>query len=110
MFNRRFLSKRLFQFAIIAGLCLGIAGTLFGCQTETFDNPGLMKSTYFELVDWHISGLWVINSPVAWVRITNYNTVPIKDIVLKYSTYDEEGHLLNEGDYVIEETVPPGSV
>jgi len=61
------------------------------------------------LVDWHISGLGIINSPVAWVRITNYNTVPIEDIVLSYATYDYDGKQLNEGTCpIIDGKVPAG--
>ncbi len=76
---------------------------------ETGDND-LTKNTYAQLVDWHVTGFWVINCPVAWIRITNYNHVPIKDIQLQYCTYDYYGQKLNEGHYTIEYTVPPHSV
>jgi hypothetical protein len=83
-------------------LCL----VLSGCALPAGD-PELTRNTLLELVDWHITGLWVINCPVAWVRITNNNDVPIKDIVLKYYVYDYEGTLKNEGDFTIEGSVPP---
>ncbi|HEY9786421.1 MAG TPA: hypothetical protein V6D17_13520 [Candidatus Obscuribacterales bacterium] len=70
----------------------------------------LTRNTYVELVDWHIAGLWVINCPVAWIRVANYNQVPVKDIRIKYYTYDFDGKLLNEGDFMIEDSVPPGTV
>jgi hypothetical protein len=85
-----------------------VAGILSNCAPENLEDSRLTKYTYLELVDWHISGFGIINSPVAWVRVSNYNPVPVKDIVLKYTTYDFERHVLNEGTYVIEETVPPG--
>lgn len=89
--------------------CL-FAVTLFGgCGTENIEEPTLSSHTRLELIDWHISGLAIINSPVAWVRIWNMNTVPIGDIVLKYTTYDYEGHQLNEGTYTLDDKViPPG--
>jgi hypothetical protein len=62
------------------------------------------------LVDWHISGLWIINCPVAWVRIKNYNAVPIKNILLQYNTYDEDGRPLDEGTCPIEDVMAPGEV
>ena len=55
-------------------------------------------------MDWHISGFWVINCPVAWLRVTNYNTVPIKDVTVEYTTYDAEGHKLDHGTYLIDYT------
>jgi hypothetical protein len=74
---------------------------------ETSDTV-LMRNTYSELVDWHISGLWVVNCPVAWVRIANYNNVPIKDIQITYKTYDYEGKQLNTT--TLEGEVAPGNV
>ncbi len=71
-------------------------------------DPTLLRHTRLELVDWHISGFGIINCPVAWLRVTNYNRVAIRDIVLKYTTYNYEGHLLNEGTYTLEDPVAPG--
>jgi hypothetical protein len=73
-------------------------------------NEALTKNTYIELVDWHISGLWVINAPVAWVRVKNYNNVPIKDVTFQYSTFDFDGSLLDQANYTCEGEVPPGQV
>lgn len=80
---------------------------LAGCGNEVAD-PNLVKNTYLELVDWHVSGLWVINCPVAWVRVTNYNTRPITDITFQYDTYASDGRPLNQGTYPLEGVVEPG--
>ncbi len=81
--------------------------SLSACFPQEAGDPNLTKNTYIELVDWHVSGLMVINSPVAWIRVINYNHVPIKDIEFKYITYDGAGEKLNEGTYTLEGTVPP---
>ena len=80
-----------------------------GCSPE-IGNRNLTEHTHFELVDWHVSGLWVINCPVAWVRVANYNRIPIKNITFQYDTYDVDGNHLDTGTYVIEESVEPGAV
>lgn len=82
---------------------------LGGCVGPHGD-PELTRNTAIELVDWHITGLWVINCPVAWVRVANYNSVPIKDVTFKYYVYDEAGEKKNEGDFTVEGTVPPGTM
>jgi hypothetical protein len=71
------------------------------------DTNSLSQRTRLDLVDWHISGLWVINSPVAWFRVTNYNDVPIKEISLEYQTYTSTGQPLDKGTYTIEGSVAP---
>jgi hypothetical protein len=81
---------------------------LSGCAGPQGDSE-LTRNTGVELVDWHITGLWVINCPVAWVRVANYNQVPIKDITFKYYVYDESGAKKNEGDFTIEGVVPAGT-
>ena len=92
------------------GLALLISATvLSGCGVEPGD-PSLTKNTYIELVDWHVSGLWVINSPVAWVRVANYNNVPIKEITFQYNTYDYQNKPLDQGTYTVDGVVPPGNV
>lgn len=73
-------------------------------------DAALTKNVTAELVDWHISGFWVINCPVAWIKVTNYNSVPIQDIQIKYATYDYEGQKISEGVYIIEHSVPPHGV
>lgn len=73
-------------------------------------DPELTKNVQLQLVDWHISGLMIINSPVAWVRVSNYNPVTIKNIVFEYETFDEHGQFLDRGTFTIEDTVYPGEV
>jgi hypothetical protein len=92
--------------------CVSMLGALFlsSCAGVDLGDGGLTRNTYVELVDWHISGLWVINCPVAWVRVANYNRVPIKDVVINYRTYDFEGHALNTGTYTLEGEIAPGNV
>lgn len=85
------------------------AAWLAGCGAGPGDEA-LTKNCYMELVDWHVAGLWVINSPVAWVRVANYNHVPVKDITFEYTTYDYENKELNRDTYTIEGSVAPGSV
>lgn len=63
-----------------------------------------------ELVDWHVSGLWVINCPVAWIRVFNRNHVPIKNPKISYQTFDWEGKPLSSGTYVLEGEIPAGMV
>ena len=87
-----------------------LALSLFGCEFHGPDEQALMTRTQIVLMDWHIAGFWVINSPVAWVRVLNYNTVPIKDITFQYQTFTDEGRPLNKGTFTIEGTVAPGSV
>jgi nucleotide-binding universal stress UspA family protein len=67
----------------------------------------LTANTSIALMDWHISGLWVINCPVAWVRVTNYNSVPIKNINFEYRSYTADGKPLDTGTFEIDGTVPP---
>jgi hypothetical protein len=86
---------------------------LSGCDTLAGGDAQLTSQTYFELVDWHISGFWVVNCPVAWVRIKNYNAVPIKEITFQYNTYDYDGTPLDQGTYTLDGpdgTVPANSV
>jgi hypothetical protein len=72
--------------------------TLFaGCAIEQPTDKVLLSNTHIRLMDWHISGFGIINSPVAWVLVTNNNLVPITDIVLEYTTFDYEGHQLDVG-------------
>ncbi len=47
---------------------------------------------------------------MVWVRVANYNNVPIKDIEFSYITYDYYGQKLNEGKYTIEGEVAPHAI
>lgn len=79
---------------------------LSSCGTSEEDQI-LLSNTRLELMDWHICGLWVINSPVCWVKVTNYNQVPIHEITFEYNTYDAHGKHLDRGTFTIEGGVPP---
>lgn len=92
------------------GLIICFFAWLWGVITEPRapEVNEVFTNTRLELADWHISGLWVINSPVAWVKVTNYNQVPIKDVCFEYKTYNHEGKQLDRGTFTIEGEVPPG--
>ena len=91
------LSKRGLLRASSLLFCLTVAFFLNSCGSQDVEDPELLRHTRLQLMDWHISGLGIINSPVAWVRIWNDNSVAIGDIVLSYATYDYEGHRLSDG-------------
>ena len=75
--------------------------TTAGCAPELTLDPELSKNVRLELVDWHVSGLWVINSPVCWFKVYNYNHQPITDITISYETFDFEGRPLDKGTYTM---------
>jgi hypothetical protein len=100
----RFLSR-----LSAVAVCLLSSVMLNGCATESAD-AALTQNVIFELVDWHISGFWVINCPVAWVRIKNFNKVPIKNITFEYDTFDVDGKFLDKGTCTLEGEVEPGVV
>lgn len=89
--------------SFVAFACLFI---LTGCEAIDPEAEQIAANTRIQLVDWHISGLWVINSPVAWVRVSNFNDVPIHEINFEYDTFAADGKPLNKGDFTIEGTVP----
>lgn len=107
--------KTVFNGSVFVGALLLIASlftfsvTVTGCTPELGD-AGLTQNTRIELVDWHISGLWVINCPVCWIRVANYNNVPIKDVTLKYQTLDFDSKPLDQGTYTLDGEVGPGQV
>jgi hypothetical protein len=97
------------KFALLLSVLL-TAASLLGCGAQPAD-MALTKNTYLEMVDWHVTGFWVINSPVVWVRVANYNNVPIKEITFDYDTYDYANKHLTHDTYTIpESSVAPGSM
>ncbi len=42
------------------------------------------------------------------MRVSNYNQVPIKNIVIEYTTYDAVGNQLDRDKYTIDGNVGPG--
>ena len=105
--NSTYHSRRSSLCSLISLLVLAclMVSSLAACGGPS-GNEALTRNTYIELVDWHISGLWVINSPVAWVRVKNYNNVPIKEITLQYTTFDFDGSQLDQSNF----TIPDGEV
>jgi LEA14-like dessication related protein len=91
------------KLCIVLVLCL----MLSGCEVHSPEDQLLTQNTQVLLMDWHVAGLWVINSPVAWVRVYNYNMVPIKEITFQYNTYTDDGKPLNQGTFTIEGQVEP---
>lgn len=91
----------------LLSLCLVACALMTGCGAHRFDAQ-LAANTQVVLIDWHITGFWVINCPVAWVKVTNNNHVPIKDLVLQYNTFDAVGNPLDEGTFDLEGTIHPG--
>lgn len=81
-----------------------------GCSMESAGNRDLAKNVHVELVDWHISGLLIFNTPICWIRVVNYNNVPVKDVRVRYKTFGYNGQLLSEGKYTMEGAVGPRSV
>ena len=102
----RFFARR--GLALAAALFLAVA-PLTSCS----EGPGdaeLASKVAVELVDWHVAGLWVINCPVAWVRVANYNQVPIKEITVQYDTYDYDGRHLDTGRTTLSDSAYGGGV
>jgi hypothetical protein len=95
---------------LLTASALSIMALLAGCSEQHPEVNGLLRNTYCELVDWHsTSAFGLVSCPIAWFRVGNYNPIPIKNIKVRYQTYDREAHLVSEGDYVIDESVPPGT-
>jgi hypothetical protein len=94
---------------LTGSFCALLSLSLNACSPEAATDKDITANTRIELVDWHISGLWVINSPVCWIRVSNYNAVPIKEVTVNYTTYDYDGKPLDHGNYTIDGEVPPGT-
>ena len=97
--------RKLFSFARlflpVLALLVILPLTTTACTPELLLDPELSKNVRVELLDWHVSGLWVINSPVCWFKVENYNNVPITDITISYETFDFEGKSLDKGTYTL---------
>lgn len=107
---RRYLLRRergLYYLGAVAAVMLLCISVQFASAGFRQENQIAAANTRLELIDWHISGLWVINAPVAWVKVTNYNSVPIHDITMEYQTFDSTGKPLDKGTFTIEGTVAP---
>ncbi len=95
---------------VLVAIGLFVSSFTSGCTALSVGNRDLAKNVYVELVDWHISGLWIFNTPICWIRVCNYNSVPIKDVRIKYKTFGYNGQVLSEGTYTMEGEVGPRSV
>lgn len=87
-----------------------VVSFLSSCGAHTVGSIELAKNVYVELVDWHISGLWIFNCPVCWVRVVNYNNVPIKEVRIRFKTFGYNGQELSSGTYTMEGTIGARSV
>ncbi len=105
---RQILLRRLGVTSWLILSLLSLSLMLFSCTAAETGNAELTRQTYLQLVDWHMSGAWIFGSPVAWVRVTNYSPVAIKDVQFKYITYDYQSRKLNDGIYTLEGTIQPG--
>jgi len=94
----------------IVAVCLILPLTTTACTPELMLDPELTKNVRVELLDWHVSGLWVINSPVCWFKVYNYNNVPITDITVTYQTFDFDGKVLDKGTYTLLDAGEPAVV
>ena len=109
----RIFSSAKFALSWAAGLIVVlsvVATSLSGCSVQVLGDDQLARNVYVELVDWHISGLWIINSPVCWIRAVNYNNVPVKDVRIRFKTFGYNGEVLSSGTYTLEGTIGPGGV
>lgn len=97
-------------FAGVTALFLLLGSLTTGCSMESMGNRDLAKNVHVELVDWHISGLLIFNTPICWIRVVNYNNVPIKDVRVRYKTFGYNGQQLSEGKYTMEGSIGPRSV
>jgi hypothetical protein len=84
----------------------------YGCASTEEPDEALSSNVRCELVDWHPANAFgIIRCPIAWIRVTNYNNVPIKHVKVQYLTYDVQGNLLNQDVYELEGgTVEPSQV
>ncbi len=109
--EQQFGKKRSSRKATIVALALLV--TLFlsikelsGCIGHGPGDPELTKNIHLELVDWHIVGLWVMNCPCGWVRVANYNKVPVKNVRVRFKTFGYNGEQLNESTYILSGATP----
>ncbi|MBX9671101.1 MAG: hypothetical protein K2X93_26160 [Candidatus Obscuribacterales bacterium] len=99
-----------FSTAVIALLSTVVVSVLSSCGAHTIGSVELGKKVYVELVDWHISGLWIFNCPICWIRVVNYNDVPVKEVRVRFKTFGYNGQELSEGTYTMEGTIGARSV
>jgi hypothetical protein len=94
----------------LLALVLILPFTICSCTPELLLDPEATKNVRLELVDWHVSGLWVINSPVCWFRVLNYNNKPVTDVTISYETFDFEGKILDRGTFTLLDSGEPAVI
>lgn len=95
--------------AVIVGTTLIVLSLISTVKRVDNDvNLSLTRNTYAELVDWHTSGPFMFRCPVAWIRVRNYNSVPIKELVFHYTLYDQDGNQVDHGKHTITEEIAAG--
>ncbi len=99
--------KKLIGILSVFLVLVWVSTSFLGCHRPDPDSDQLCRNIQLELVDWHICGLWVINAPVAWVRVRNLNNVPVKEITFEYRTYAADGRPLDRGTFTLEGTAHP---
>lgn len=110
LFQGFWRKSRLISVSVMAATLLFCATFTTSCSTPTVGNAELARNVYVELVDWHVSGLWIFNTPICWIRVVNYNDVPVKDVRVRFKTFGYNGELLSNGTYTMEGTIGPRSV
>jgi len=94
---------------LITLFCI-LPATITACTPDIMFDSTLTKNVRLELLDWHVSGLWVINSPVCWFKVYNYNNQPVTDITIDYQTFDFDGKPLDKGTYTLLDSGEPSVV
>lgn len=106
-FGTKSISRRTTIAALMLLFALFISiKELVGCVGHGPGDAELTKNVHLELVDWHIVGLWVMNCPCGWIRVANYNKVPVKNVRIRYKTFGYNGEQLNESTYILSGATP----
>ena len=93
-------------FLLVALIAFFTLRMLHSCIGHGPGDRELAKNVHLELVDWHIVGLWVMNCPCCWIRVANYNDVPVKNVCIRYKTFGYNGEQLSEGTYTLSGATP----
>jgi len=70
------------------------------CNIQPSRQSPILQRTVLELVDW--------NRPVLWVRIANYNLVPVTNAQIVYEAHADGQE--SKGTFTIKEAIPAGAV
>lgn len=89
-------------------LGLHAAELLFHHKPSSSLSDYLRKNTFVRIVDWNSDWFLFLCWPSIWLKVRNYNSLPIKNVTIRYRTYNDEGKLLNEGTHVLAGEIKPG--